>query len=235
MPRKQYTYHYIYKTTNLINMQYYIGMHSTFNIEDGYLGSGKKINYSIRKYGIENFKREILEFHLTREELIIAEIKIVNSDLIKDPLCMNLRTGGTCAPASNFGSKRSEETKLKMSLWERTDEYRKKLSKASKGKKKSTSHRENIARVQTGRKTSEETKLKMSKSAEGKLKSEETRLKMSKPKSEETRLKMSKPKSEETRLKMSEGVKNMKCPHCDLIARGNGMKRWHFDNCKFKK
>ena len=29
--------------------------------------------------------------------------------------------------------------------------------------------------------------------------------------------------------------KRTECPHCGLTSRGNGMKRWHFDNCKQKK
>ena len=58
-------YHFIYKTTNLINGKYYIGMHSTNKLNDGYLGSGKKLRRSINKYGVENFKCEILEFLTT--------------------------------------------------------------------------------------------------------------------------------------------------------------------------
>jgi len=42
------------------------------------------------------------------------------------------------------------------------------------------------------------------------------------------------PKSPETRQKMSESVKMLTCPHCGKSARGNSMKRWHFDNCKLK-
>jgi hypothetical protein len=34
-------YHFIYKTTCLITNKYYIGMHSTDDLEDGYVGSRK--------------------------------------------------------------------------------------------------------------------------------------------------------------------------------------------------
>ena len=91
---KQKKYHFIYKTTNLINGKYYIGMHSTNDLKDGYLGSGKYLWYSIRKYGKENFKCEILEHLNNRDELSQREKEIITEDLIKDPLCMNLKLGG---------------------------------------------------------------------------------------------------------------------------------------------
>jgi len=94
MPRKEKKYHFIYKTTNLLSGKYYIGMHSTNNLEDGYLGSGKRLRYSINKYGAENHKREIIEFVDSRKELAIKETEIVNLNEIAKEECMNLRVGG---------------------------------------------------------------------------------------------------------------------------------------------
>ena len=94
MSRKQYTYHYIYKTTCLVNNTFYIGMHSTFNLEDGYLGSGKRLWYSIKKYGKENHKKEILEHCKNRIELKKKEKEIINEQFLKNPMCMNIKTGG---------------------------------------------------------------------------------------------------------------------------------------------
>lgn len=87
-------YHFIYKTTNLLNSRYYIGMHSTNNLKDGYLGSGKQLRSAIRKYGVENFKVEILEYLPDISSLILREKEIVNKDILKDPNCMNLMIGG---------------------------------------------------------------------------------------------------------------------------------------------
>ena len=56
----EYKYHIIYKTTNLINGKIYVGMHSTDNLNDGYLGSGWILKQAIKKYGKENFKGEVL-------------------------------------------------------------------------------------------------------------------------------------------------------------------------------
>ena len=48
----------IYKTTNLITNEFYIGMHKYKNTS--YLGSGTKILAQLKKYGKHNFKKEIL-------------------------------------------------------------------------------------------------------------------------------------------------------------------------------
>ena len=69
-------------------------MHSTSNIEDGYLGSGLILRRSIRKYGEKNFKREILEFCESREMLSKREKEIVTQQLINKKMCMNLVLGG---------------------------------------------------------------------------------------------------------------------------------------------
>lgn len=94
MPRKQKKYHFIYKTTNLLNEKFYVGMHSTDNLEDGYIGSGKRLRYSINKHGHSNHKFEILEFLPSREELKKREAEVVNEELLTNPLCMNLKFGG---------------------------------------------------------------------------------------------------------------------------------------------
>ena len=94
MARKEKNIHYIYKTTCNVTGRYYIGMHSTSNIDDGYMGSGLRLRRSIRKYGIDKHIKEILEFFNTREELANREKEIVNFELIKEDMCMNLVVGG---------------------------------------------------------------------------------------------------------------------------------------------
>ena len=92
--RKERKYHYIYKITCIVTNRYYIGMHSTDNLEDGYFGSGKRLWFSINYHGKENHSKEILEFLPTRNELKKREKEIVTVDLIKEDLCMNLQEGG---------------------------------------------------------------------------------------------------------------------------------------------
>jgi hypothetical protein len=90
----QHKYHYIYKTTCKVDGKFYIGMHSTSNLEDGYIGSGKRLWRSIKKYGKENHECQILEFLPDRISLIAREKELVNESMLQDPMCMNLALGG---------------------------------------------------------------------------------------------------------------------------------------------
>jgi hypothetical protein len=109
MPRLEKKYHFLYRTTNLKNGRYYLGMHSTSKLDDGYLGSGTRLRRSIRKHGRENFKIEILEFFESREVLLEAEKRLITEDILKDPKCMNLKPGGS-------GGFSNKEHQLKCSL-----------------------------------------------------------------------------------------------------------------------
>ena len=117
MSRKPKNIHYIYKTTCLVTNRYYIGAHSTANLEDGYLGSGKRLRRSIRKYGEENHNKEILEFLPDRESLMKREKEIVTFELIKEDLCMNLMPGGqggfVSGDAVKMGRKKTDEILFK--------------------------------------------------------------------------------------------------------------------------
>ena len=99
-------YHYVYKTTCLINDKFYIGIHSTNEINDNYLGSGKILKLSIRKHGKNNHKKEILEYCDNRK-LVFAREK----DIVNEKLCMNLVVGGCgCALGwANFNKNTSKE------------------------------------------------------------------------------------------------------------------------------
>lgn len=105
-------HHFIYKTTCLPTGKWYVGMHSTNDLDDGYLGSGTHLQRSIKKYGSDAHTREILEHLPDRERLVEREQELVTREMLSDPLCMNLRTGGT---GNIPGAKASEETAKRIS------------------------------------------------------------------------------------------------------------------------
>jgi hypothetical protein len=90
----RFAYHILYKIVRF-DGKYYIGIHSTNNIEDGYLGSGLRIARSIRKYGKEAHFKQVLEMCSSREELKRQEIELVNDELLQDEMCLNIVRGGT--------------------------------------------------------------------------------------------------------------------------------------------
>jgi len=68
-------YGYIYKTTNLKNGKIYIGKHK-YNPEEPfetYLGSGTILRRALKKYGKENFSKEILRWCSNFEEMCQKE------------------------------------------------------------------------------------------------------------------------------------------------------------------
>jgi hypothetical protein len=66
----------IYKITNLVNGKIYIGQHSKNN--KNYLGSGKILKQAIKKYGKENFNKDIIQNCNTKKELDRLEIFWIN-------------------------------------------------------------------------------------------------------------------------------------------------------------
>jgi len=126
MARKERQYHFIYKTTNLLNGKYYYGMHSTDNLNDGYYGSGRRLRRSLNKYGIENHVVEIIEHLPNRKSLIEREKEIVNLNEIAKNNCMNLVLGGEGGFISLEGCKRGglRSIKIHQFKYDTDEQYR---------------------------------------------------------------------------------------------------------------
>ncbi len=113
-------YGYVYLTTNLINGKKYIGLHKSKELDTSYYGSGKLIKRALNKYGLENFKLEILETCDTHDELIAAELRhISNNDASESDDYYNIMN--TAQPIlfgednGFYGKTHSDAAKLKMS------------------------------------------------------------------------------------------------------------------------
>jgi group I intron endonuclease len=207
---------FVYLTTNLINGKQYVGSHEG-NENDNYLGSGKPaLSNAIKKYGKENFSRDILEICDPSLNLLLEEKYIKKFNTLV-PNGYNISpTGGL-----NGGGHHSEESKRKIS--------KSSIGKppTRKGVKLSKETKEKLRISHLGKNHSEESKKKISESKLGQISprkgvilSKETRKKISEAKkgkswghhSEESKKKMSEakkgiPKTSEHKKKISEAKK----------------------------
>lgn len=88
-------FYYLYKITNLLNNKIYVGVHKTHDMNDGYMGSGKVIKRAIEKYGIDNFRKDILETFQDEESMYAREKEFVTEDFLSREDVYNLRRGGS--------------------------------------------------------------------------------------------------------------------------------------------
>lgn len=158
-------YYLLYEITNLVNGKNYIGQHTTDDINDGYMGSGMAIMRAVKKYGKENFKKEILLYAKNEVALNFFERALVTPEFCALDTNYNLREGG------GHGGKHSQETIDKVLATKRAWSPERKAAFAAK--------RAAIMKGVKRKPHSSETKAKMSAAQKGKIVSLETRAKLS--------------------------------------------------------
>lgn len=132
-------YYIIYETKNLKNKKIYIGMHETNNLEDGYLGSGKRLKRAIRYYGREHFERKILYIFNNKEDMIAKEIELVNEEFVLRKDNYNLKPGGEGGWEhinSNKEKLKALAKKLNEKIWNNPEHIKKHKERQSKLAKK---------------------------------------------------------------------------------------------------
>jgi group I intron endonuclease len=162
----------IYKTINLCNGKFYVGRDKHDNPK--YFGSGILINQAIKKYGIENFRKEILEV-CENDDLDIKEkfwIKKLNAqnleigyniadgghndftmnDYVKEKISKTLKGKYTGEKAFRYGLKLSDEHKRK--LTERAGRIKGKTFEEIFGKEKAEEMKKKISGAHKGVKKS---------------------------------------------------------------------------------
>lgn len=178
-------YNIIYKTTNQLNGKFYVGKHSTDNLEDGYLGSGVLLSRAIKKHGEHNFIREVLFVFDNLLEMELKEKELVNEDLVNSKLTYNVALGGQGGNLGNQVNKKiSKNTSKALTGKSKTEEHKQALSRAAieKGSRPSEATRKKISNTVSNTwssMTAEERKQKCGRSGEengfyGKTHSEDT-------------------------------------------------------------
>lgn len=207
-------YYIIYKTTNTINGKIYIGVHSTTNIHDSYLGSGTLLKKAISKYGRNVFQKEILYIYQTLTEALDQEKIIVTADFVKRDDTYNLCLGGGIGGKNING--------LTFEGHKHTDITKQKISKAKQNQVISESHR---AAISFSSKYNEDRKIKISETMKKYVKTDKHIENISKAMKEYHQNNINKSRK---------GIKKPRvvCPHCGKDGSPNNIKRWHLENCK---
>jgi hypothetical protein len=116
-------YHFTYITINVENYKYYVGKRSTYDLNDGYVGSGKYLWNAVFKSGSEKFIRKEAKFFNTSDEAYKFEEFLVTDDLISSDQVYNLvkggkgLSGGYWITDGNIQMRVSEKFKLPNNFW----------------------------------------------------------------------------------------------------------------------
>jgi hypothetical protein len=207
--------HYIYKIEHP-NGKYYLGRHSTKNIDDGYMGSGKWVR-SLKDPKV--LTKTIIEECQDVGELFATEKRYIN-EYISDPLCMNFNNNpvGFASGTLNPASSDSEKERKKLQRGERNGMYQKKHTAVSRNK--------------------------MSESRKGSVpwnkgktftKTVNNQVPWNKGVKTGIQTFTGRNHSPETINKMKEGHSKrvkLECPHCSKIVDKPNYTRYHGDKCK---
>lgn len=177
-----------------------------------YFTSSKRVK-ELRKEIGEPDVVKVRRIFKTREQTWRCEVKVLTH--IKNTKTLNNWLNRSIG-GQRFGP-HSEETKRKISEFHKTRihtaEENEKISKTKRGKLKTADEKRKISETLKGRVFTEE---------------HLENLRISRRK---------RVHSEQTKINMSISAKKkpfLTCPHCGKSGKGGIMKRWHFDNCKFK-
>ena len=104
-------YGFIYITTNLVNGKRYLGQRTFTQGWQNYLGSGTAFKRALKKYGEENFHKDIIYICYSQEELNQVEYELsVFLDVVESDNFYNLVYGG----GTSRGWHQSQETRDKI-------------------------------------------------------------------------------------------------------------------------
>lgn len=152
---------FVYKTTNLLNGHYYVGVHRGTE-SDTYLGSGLRIKAAVQKYGRASFQREIIEVCDSAEDAYALESLIVNEEFLTRDDVYNLALGGKGSNVHPL----NEETRQRMRK-PKSKEHCMAISESKLGRPTSDNHKRAVSLGRMGSTHSEETRAKMSKTRKG--------------------------------------------------------------------
>jgi len=229
-------YNYVYRIKNKILNKHYYGVRGCnaepkLDLGVKYFSSSYDEEFrNDQKNHPENYKYKIVRICSTRDEADALEIKLQEKFNVGINESFYNKATRTSTGFTFSGGKHTPETRLKISEAKTgvplSDEHKQKLSEAKTGenhpmygKELSAEHKQKLSEAHKGVPLSDEHKQKLSEANKGAKHTPETKQKMS-----------------EANKGVPKGPQEqVQCPHCGKIGGISNMKRYHFDNCKYKE
>jgi hypothetical protein len=148
---------HLYRVVDSVTGKFYVGKHNG-SVQQGYWGSGLRINRHIKKHGKQNMKYEILVIGSEKYIFDIEKMYLTDEFIKSNPDCLNLCKGGIGGNVGNIpwnkGLKTPDSVKAKQSA--------SRMGKTSprKGKKHTSEAIERLRKAKAGFRISDEAQKK---------------------------------------------------------------------------
>lgn len=208
-------FYYLYQITNNVNGKIYVGVHKAKSMDDGYMGSGKVIKSAIKKHGLENFTKVILETFENAEAMYAREKEVVNDEFLLREDVYNLRRGGSGG-------------------WDYLNKIKTFADRSAQGKRCHEVHPQ-LADINFSKGRTSHTNKKSASTCKEKYGEDYFSTIASYNKTKEHCQKISEAlKGKERTGSCAKGQKKkiVICPHCAKEGAAHVMFRWHFEKCK---
>ncbi len=243
--------HYVYRITNIADNKHYYGTRTTNvkPIEDigiqYFSSSFDKKFIQDQKNNPLNYKYKVVRIFNSRKKALELEIKLHQKFEVSINESFYNRSKQTSTGFDTTGTTRIF-----------TQEHKDNMSKAGKGRITSDITKEKISKSRIGKYKGDENPFygKTHSDISKKIQGEKTKIwladnehpkgMLNKSHSDETKEKqrtanLGLKRTDEQKKNYSDAAKlrvwkTVTCPHCKKEGKENGMKRWHFDNCKEK-
>lgn len=231
-------YYYLYLVTNQVNDKIYYGVHSTNNIDDGYMGSGTALKRAQLKYGIESFSKTIVEFFDNKDDMLHAESLIVDKEFVARDDTYNLIPGGGYISYSRLPSDQYRIGQLNYQATITDEERSRRMAVMGRKSHWSSDRLNNWKKSLSKANTNNPNVISANKSIHANMSESTKKQRIDKIRKAKVELYSDMCYDEKVK-RLSAATEASKrriiCEHCGKESNTGNYARWHGENCKERK